>query len=497
MSGKRKKQLARVLALLLVALLVLGTIASIVFTHAHGEEIVARDAITLDVEFLEEEQALRIRQRLLYINRTGGSLDRVEFSLYANMFRRQTALMYEGDVWQDVFPLGNAPGGVEFSRILVDGEAADWGMMGEEELFLRVACDLEAGQMCEFTFEYTLLLTQNAASLGVGEMGWRLRGFYLQPLKYEYGEFVAPEPLQHANYVYADRADYALTITLPERYLLAGPGAITSVDNGDGARVWTLEAENIRELCLSLGMRWREYSAETPSGTRLRLLAADRRGAQAALETALEALEAYENWFGPLAWDVTIAQSDYALGTLSLPGLIWASEDALLDAMALRRALAKQFFGYGACPMPTEDAWLSDSVSAYAACLALKEAEGESAFLEYLNGEILPEAQYTLPGGVEVTSSAAILTAGEYESLVLGRGALVMHEMRTAMGEETFLAALRLFYERGLEMDVVGEYDLVSALDDASGGDWEAFLTDWLFNVADYYVESYTLDSIQ
>ena len=76
--------------------------------------------------------------------------------------------------------------------------------------------------------------------------------------------------------------------------------------------------------------------------------------------------------------------------------------------MALRRALGKQFFGYGAYPMPTEDAWLSDSLSAYAACLALREAEGESAFLAYLNGELLPEAQYTLPGGVEVTSSAAI-----------------------------------------------------------------------------------------
>ena len=30
----------------------------------------------------------------------------------------------------------------------------------------------------------------------------------------------------------------------------------------------------------------------------------------------------------------------------------------------------------------------------------------------------------------------------------------------------------------------------------ASGGDWEDFLTDWLFNVADYYVESYTLDYV-
>lgn len=494
--NKRKKQLARILALLLAVLLVLGTIASIVFGHAHGEETATRDEIALELEFFEEEQALQIRQRLRYTNRTGKHLDRVEFSVYANMFRRVTALMYEADVWQDVFPAGNAPGGVEFSRILADGQSADWGMMGEEELFLRVACDLADGQTCEFTFEYTLLLTQNAASLGVGAMGWRLRGFYIQPLKYEYGEFVAPEPLQHANYVYADRADYALTVILPERYLLAGPGEITSVDNGDGTRTWTLAADNIRELCLSVGMRWREYSAETASGTRLRLLA-NARDAQKTLDTALETLEVYESWFGPLDGDVTIAQSDYALGTLSLPGILWANEAALSDAMALRGALARQFFGYGAYPMPTEDAWLADSVSAYAACLALKEAEGESAFLEYLNGEILPEAQYTLPGGVEVTSSAAILTAAEYESLILGRGALVMHETCAAMGEKTFLAALRLFYQRGLAMDVVGEYDFVDALDDASGGDWEAFLTDWLFNVADYYVESYTLDSIE
>ena len=224
MGGKRKR-LVRILALVLAALLVLGTMASIVFSHdhAHAEAAAERDGYHLEIAFYEDAQALQIRQRLRYTNRTGGRLDRVEFSVYANMFRRVTALMYEGDVWQDVFPAGNAPGGIEFSRVLVDGEAADWGMMGEEELFLRVACDLADGEACEFTFEYTLLLTQNAASLGVGDTDWRLRGFYVQPLKYEYGEFVAPEPLQHANYVYADRADYALTLTLPERYLLAGP----------------------------------------------------------------------------------------------------------------------------------------------------------------------------------------------------------------------------------------------------------------------------------
>ena len=495
---RRQKQLVRVLALGLAVLLLLGTVVSIVFTHdhAHGEENQAADSFAIEVEFLEDAQALQIRQRLLYTNGTGQALDRVEFAVYGNMFRRQSALMYESDVWPDVFPQGNAVGGLEFSQVLFDGEAADWGMLDENELFMRVACDLEPGETGEFLFEYTILLTQNAASLGVGESDWRLRGFYVQPLKFEEGEFVAASPLQQTNYVYADRAEYTFSITLPERYFLAGPGEISSAGNGDGTRTWTLSATGLRELCISFGMRWREYEAETASGTRLRVLASSRQGGPEALDTALAALEAYESWFGPLGWDITIAQSDYALEPLALQGIIWADEDGLFDAMALRRALARQFFGYSAYAMPIEDAWLADSISAYVACLALKEAEGQDAFLDYLNSQIVPEAQYTLPGGLEVTTSAAIFTVSEYESVVLGRGALVMHELCRAMGEESFLDGLRLFYEHGLAMDVVGEYDLVDALDNASGGDWEDFLTDWLFNVADYYVESYTLDYV-
>ena len=124
MGGKRKR-LVRILALALAALLVLGTMASIVFSHdhAHAEAAAERDGYHLEIAFYEDAQALQIRQRLRYTNRTGKHLDRVEFSVYANIFRRVTALMYEADVWQDVFPSGNAPGGVEFSRILADGQS--------------------------------------------------------------------------------------------------------------------------------------------------------------------------------------------------------------------------------------------------------------------------------------------------------------------------------------------------------------------------------------
>ena len=38
---------------------------------------------------------------------------------------------------------------------------------------------------------------------------------------------------------------------------------------------------------------------------------------------------------------------------------------------------------------------------------------------------------------------------------------------------------------------MVGEYDFVNALDAVDGGDWEAFLTDWLYNISDYYQQGF------
>ena len=66
------------------------------------------------------------------------------------------------------------------------------------------------------------------------------------------------------------------------------------------------------------------------------------------------------------------------------------------------------------------------------------------------------------------------------------RGAAVFHELRTAMGREDLIAGLRRFYEMGSDGAVLTEMDLVDALDAASGGHWEKFLTDWVFNIGDY-----------
>ena len=153
---------------------------------------------------------------------------------------------------------------------------------------------------------------------------------------------------------------------------------------------------------------------------------------------------------------------------------------------AIRRFIAQQYFGCSAWAAPSSDAWLSDSVSEFLGYLILEEKAGHDAYLQAINDELVDSLQLTIPGGLSVTSDASLFTAYEYEIVVRNRGAVVFHELYTAMGRENLISGLRLFYEKGRAADVLTEMDLVRALDEASGKSWEKFLTDWVFNIGDY-----------
>ena len=492
---KKQQRLVRIIAIVLAILLAGGAIVSAVISIAYAEEaeLVERNQYSLTMEYLGEEQALRVSQRLVYLNDSGIHLDRVVFYAPANLFRRQSALMYDGDAWAEAFPQGYLPGGVDLQDVWVNGAEADWGFQGSDELYLRVACDLEPGEKCEFSFNYYLLLTQNRAFMGISELDWRLSDFYFAPAYADplYGEFMLSTPTSFTRWIHTPAADFTATIALPDLYLLSATGSEQAeTDPETRATRWTVTAENVRSFALNFGLRYRENTRTTASGVELRAVTNLRGKSDKLLDLAEETIETLENWFGPFpARQLDIVQADTVPEVLDHSGCIWLSEDALKSnglEQLLRAALARQYFGLSAYSQPGADAWLSDAVSEYLAYLLLEEAEGNSAYLAALNENVVPALQLTIPGGLVVTSDAALFTSDEYDIVVRDRGAAVFHELRTAMGREELIAGLRAFYELGQQTDVLTEMDLVCCLDETSGGSWEKFLTDWVFNVGDY-----------
>lgn len=466
---KHNRKTIQIIALVLVILLVGGTVVGALMAALAEENPPARDQYAISMEYLEDEQALHIGQRLVYVNRSPDRLDRVVFYAVANMFRRESALMYENDDLEAVFPAGYVPGGIDLQSVTVDGQAADYGFQGEDELYLRVACDLGPGESAAFEFDYYLLVTRCNAFIGAGTTDVRLGAFYFIPGVYDenQGEFILKKPLPFTRWLYSGAGDYAVDLKLPEGYAAA-----------------MSETKNVRELALCFGRRYRVTERRTAGGATVRVYSG-RRDAGKAADMAVRAVEQCEKWFGDFPYaELNIAQSDVQPEALNYPGLIILGD--ITDAPAIRFCVAQQYFGLAAYPEPSADAWLSDSVSTYVAYLMLEDEQGHDAFLKAVNRDWVSDLQLTIPGGLNVTNDASLFNQKQYDIVVKTRGAVVLHELREAMGLEDLLAGLHRFYELGRNGRTLTEGDFVDCMDAASGRSWRDFLTDWVFNVGDY-----------
>ena len=255
----KKQETIRIIALILVALMVITTVFSVVYTAAAEESAPAQNSYELNIDYMEDEQALQITQRLVYHYRGNFETDRVLFYAVGNMLRRESALVYESDVLPSLFPKGYAPAGIDLQAVRVNGNEAEWAYQGKEEMGLRVACDLVPGESCTFEFDYFLLLSENNTPLGKGETDVRLSAFCFAPgmPDAQYEDFFLNAPLQHTRWLWTPAADYRVLLTLPEQYLPAATGTETLLATENGSSTWLLESENTRDFAISFGKRYR------------------------------------------------------------------------------------------------------------------------------------------------------------------------------------------------------------------------------------------------
>ena len=499
------KKLIRIIAIVLAVLLAGGVVFGALFSSLAEEQTgvgnVGRHQYELTMEYLADGQALHITQRLVYCNGTGRRLTEVVFYAAGNLFRRESASMYETDDLARVFFAGYTPAGIDLRAVRCDEEPTDFGFQGEDENYLRVSCDVAPGGQCTFEFDYYLLLMRCGAFQGAGDTDVRLSAFCFVPgvLDAVTGQFDMKTPLSHTRWLDCEAADYRATLTLPKGWLLCATGSAGLASRADGAAVWRIEADGVRDFALSFGRRWRSYERDSASGVRVRALTNVRGAAGRMLDVAATAVDQCVAWFGAFPEEeLELAQSDAPLDAMVFPGVVWLPS-ALLDpgraddlAQRVRFAVAQQYFGLSAWVEPSAGAWLRDSVSGCGACLLLEAASGRERFLAYVNRDWVSALQQTVPGGLNITSDAMRFDADSYRLVVRQRGAVVLHELRLAMGLEDLIAGLKAFLEMGADGHTLTEREFVAAMDAATGESWEAFLTDWLFNVGDYVQQDMT-----
>ena len=123
----------------LLAALVCAAAAAFVCAAAEADAAVR---YRLSMVMLEDSQAFAVTQTVTFENRTGDALKNALFTVYGNVFRRESTLPYDNETLLSAFPDGYAPAGLSFSSVTVNGVPAEWAMHCDNECFLRVACDI-------------------------------------------------------------------------------------------------------------------------------------------------------------------------------------------------------------------------------------------------------------------------------------------------------------------------------------------------------------------
>jgi len=481
------KKLMRTLAALLALIVLCGAVPAVAEEADPGRTQYRAALVQLD------DAVYQIHCDIEYTNNTGRPLSGVLFTVYANQLRRESSLVAENEMLEATFPDGYAPGGVEFGRITVNGEAADWGMQGEEELFVRVGCDLQPGESAVFGFDYQLLLISSRGDIGFSDKDVRLSGFLPGVAVFDEDEFVVNDTSAIDRYAYHEPADYVIDLTVRSDYVLAAPGTCIAGEQAEGYRAWRIEAQGVRDMAIVLSAEYREQTVTSAMGTQLRLLGWDKSGIKRAAETAGKAIDLLETWFGKAPYgEITLVQTDLVNDGSVYGGMAWIPTEhyAGKNKLALERdvvfRLAQQYFGMGAGNDPVQAPWLSVSVPEMVYYMYIDALEGRDSMLGQLNKDCLSALVMTLPGGYTVDSSLTVFTSrSDYEIVVRKRGAAAMYQIREAMGYENFIAGLRLFYEQ-YNGSFAGLREFVGAFNEACGREYDLLIVDWLYTIDDY-----------
>lgn len=390
--------------------------------------------------------------------------------------------------------------GFDIQRVLVNGLPATFSRAGSE-LTVTPLTPIPAGS--PFTVE--VHYRGSPQPVNDPSLGARI-GFNFTST----GAYVASEPDGAATWYPvndhpSDKATYTFTLTVPEGLVAVANGLLLDVTTADGLStyVWRMNQPMASYLAMTSVGDYTIVEADPADDVPLRNVFPSRYVAagERAFADQDEMLNFFAGAFGPYPFD--------AYGALVIPqGLGFALETQSMSLFGLTELasglaggdfeevvaheLAHSWFGNAISPADWGDIWLNEGFATYASWLWFEDQAGPETLeqivrgsYDQFSGQAFVDNGFTAAEARRIVSRFGAPGNPPADDLfgmpVYVRGALLLHALRLALGDEDFFAVLRTYYDRFQYQSVTTD-DFIAVAEEVSGRDLSAFFDAWLYD---------------
>lgn len=273
---------------------------------------------------------------------------------------------------------------------------------------------------------------------------------------YREGQWVVPRPWPTIGETdVTDAAQYVVTLMVSgagadaDKVLVAGPGTAERLD----AATWRFTLDHGRNFALSVSTGYTVRQAVTPEGVTVELYTFDHpllgKAPDYTLQTAQDALTRYADLFGPCVYKrVVLVQGDFPDG-MEFSGIVFISTawfatyegqpDAWLTLITVHE-LAHQWWYSSVGDDQSQTPFMDEAFAVYSELLYLEQAyPGLDQWWWNFRVKLYQ------PEGYVDSSVYDFTQARPYINAVYLRGALMLNEARSTIGDTNFVAWLRAY----------------------------------------------------
>ena len=410
------------------------------------EQLPGATVYHIDLTIAEDLLDLQGREVVLYTNREETPLDEIYFRLFPNVADGSTTvsnLTVNNQTVEPSYELNNSAMRVPLASPLAPGEPVVIGL----DFSVRVP-DGEGGNYGTFAnLEGVLALAHFYPMIAVyDDEGWNVE--------------IAPAI---GDVVYADSSFYLVRVSAPAAQTLIASGSELERAQRDDRQTVTYAAGPVRDFYLVTSDRFAGVSRQVGQTTVNSYAPVEfQAGVEAALTQAAQALESFNTRFGayPFTEFDLVSTTTFALG-VEYPGVVailldlydpadpMGSPSFSLMESVVAHEVAHQWFYSQVGNDQVDEPWLDEALAQYLTLLYYVDVygpQGAASFEQSLGRRWDRVNRADIPIGEPVRH----YTAEEYSAIVYGRGPLFISHLAETMGQETFNAFLRDYYQSHL-----------------------------------------------